>query len=388
MRIGIITDETDTGDLGSPQTPKQLVGFGYYTLNLVRNILLQDKKNEYYLIHRRKEDHEIYKMGAREIIIPYNPRFPFSTIRNFIALPLTLRKYNLDVVHHLASIGPFFFKPLIKGKSVQTIHELLPLRYPESFELPVRLAFRLLLPKIARNADYIFTACTPSKIDIGRRFKVPLSKIGVIFPGTDPRITRLDKESSRKRLRAKYGIKGRYMLFVSTLEAKKNIPTLLKAYKKLRERGLTQTLVLVGKKGYGYDQIATAISELKLKNNVALPGYVPLEDLSAFYSGADAFVFPAFDAGNITIADAMKCGCPVIAADGGENFLEAYGDACVRVGTNDIDGYVAAVERIIKDRRFAELMIRKGLAQARKLTWKESALQTIAVYEKLGSGAI
>lgn len=375
LKIGIITDETDT----------QLVGFGYYTLNLVKHILLLDKKNEYYLIHRKKENHEIYSM-ANEIIIPYNKRFPFSTIRNFITLPLKLRKYNLDVVHHLASIGPFVFKSFIKGKAVQTIHELLPLRYPESFEFPVRTVFKLLIPRIARNVDHIFTACTPSKIDISRRFKVPLEKIEVIFPGTDPRIKPMSKEAARKKVAAKYRVRKPYLLFVSTLEAKKNIPTLLKAYRKLLDSGLKHALILVGKKGYGYEQIAASIRELGLQNDVVLPGYVPLEDLPAFYSAADAFVFPAFDAGNMTIGDAMKCGCPVIAASGEENFLEAYGNACIRVGTNDVDGYVAAVEKIVGNRKFAAKMQRKSLAQARKLTWEASARQTIAAYERLCSG--
>ncbi len=388
MRIGIITDETDTGDLRSPQTPKQLVGFGYYTLNLVRHILLQDKKNEYYLIHRKKESHDIYGM-AKEIIIPYTPRFPFSTVRNFITLPLKLRKYNLDVTHHLTSTGPFAFKPLVKGKAVETIHEIMPLLYPQCFELPVRLVFRFLLPRVAKNADYIFTACSNSRAELGRRFGIPLDRIGIIYPGTDPIFKPLDRKKCRERIRKKFGIKGSYILFVSTLEAKKNVPTLLKAYRELKERGCKHKLVLIGRKGYGYGKIESAMKELetesRTESSIITPGYVPLEDLPAFYNAADVFAFPAVDSGNMTVVDAMKCGCPVVVSNGGGG-PEVVGDAGIKVGVYDSKGYADAIEKVIENKKLAGTMRRKGLQQAKKFSWEKSAKQTIEAYERLGSG--
>lgn len=382
MKIGIITDETDTGDLRSPQTPKQLVGFGYYTLNLVRHILLLDKKNEYYLIHRRKESHEIYRM-AKEIIIPYTPRFPFSTIRNFITLPIKLRKYDLDVIHHLTSTGPFVFKPLVKGRAVETIHEILPILYPKCFEPTVRVVFGLLLPRIAKNADYIFTACENSRKEMSRRFGIPLEKIGIIYPGTDPIFKPLDKKKCKEKLRKKFGIKKSFILFVSTLEAKKNIPTLLKAYKELKERGCKHALVLIGRKGYGYDGIDSAIKELKLEQDVITPGYVKLEDLPAFYNAADVFAFPAVDSGNMTVVDAMKCGCPVVLSNGGGG-PEVAGNAGITVGVYDSKGYADAIEKVIENKKLASSMRIKSVKEARKFSWEKSARKTIEAYEQLG----
>src|SRR3989338_6695824 len=189
LKIGIITDETD----------QQLVGFGNYTVNLVKHILLLDRKNEYYLIHRKPENHKIYKMGAKEIIIPYNPRFPFSTIRNFITMPWRLRKYNLDIVHHMTITGPFLFRPLMNFKAVETIHELLAVVYPKCFEWQVRKVFGMLLPIIARNSDYIFTAGEKWKAEISRRYRVRPEKIVVIHPGADPAYRPLDKQRSEER---------------------------------------------------------------------------------------------------------------------------------------------------------------------------------------------
>lgn len=374
LKIGIITEETDT----------QLVGFGNYTIQLTKHILQQDKKNEYYLIHRKPEQNEIYHMGAKEIIVPYNPRFPFSTIRNFITLPLRLRKYKLDIVHHMTITGPFLFKPLMNFKAVETIHEILALKYPKSFELPVRLVFKLLLPRIASNADHIFTTGRSSRDDIIREFKISPDKISIIYQGINPIFKPLDQKKCKEQIRKKYGISGSYLLFVSTLEGKKNVPTLLKAYKKLKENGIKHKLVLVGRKGYGYDEIEKTIRDLSLENEVAMPGYVPLEDLPLFYGGADVFVFPAYEGLNMTLLEAMKCGCPVVVSNGGAS-REAVRDAGIIVDIFDSDGYAKAIERVLNDAKLAESMRRKSINEAKRFTWQDAAKQTIDVYERLGA---
>lgn len=373
LRIGIITDETDT----------QLVGFGTYTLKLVKAILETDKKNEYYLIHRRKEEHEIYRMGAKEIIVPYNPRFPFSTIRNFITLPLKLRKYKLDVVHHMTITGPFLFKRLMNFKAVETVHELLAVAHPECFELPVRMVFRALLPRIARNSDYIFTAGERWKAEISRRYSIAPEKIGIIHPGSDAAYRPLDKHKCKGIIKKKYGITEPYFLFVSTLEAKKNIPTLLKAYRLLKDRGYTHKLALVGRKGYGYEKIESAIRQLQLEKDVIMPGYARFEDLPAFYNAAEAFVFPAYDSFNMTVVDAMKCGCPVIASNGW-GAEEGMGRAAILVDVKNAAAYADAMQRIIDDKKLAAGLRKKSLQKAESFEWKKSARKTIEVYEQLG----
>lgn len=373
MRIGIITDETDT----------QLVGFGTYTINLVKHILLLDKKNDYFLIHRKKEQHEIYKMGANEIIVPYNPRFPFSTIRNFITLPLKLRKYKLDVVHHMTITGPFLLKPLMNFKAVETIHELLAVVYPKCFELPVRTVFRMLLPPIARNSDYIFTAGEKWKDEISRRYSVPSGKIGVIHPGSHPAYKPMDRKKCREEIRKRYGIKEPFLLFVSTLEAKKNVPTLLKAFRMLKDRDYPHKLVLVGRKGYGYSEVEAAMRQLSLGNSIVMPGYVPFEDLPKFYNAAEMFVFPAYDSFNMTVVDAMKCGCPIVASNGG-GAEEGMGGAAILIGVMDAKGYAEAMQKIIDSPKIAASMRKKSIQKAREFSWEKAAKKTIAAYEKLG----
>jgi len=299
-------------------------------------------------------------------------------------MPWRLRKYNLDIVHHMTITGPFLFRPLMNFKAVETIHELLAVVHPECFEWQVRKVFGMLLPMIARNSDYIFTAGEKWKAEISRRYRVRPEKIGVIHPGADPAYRPLDKQMCKGAIKKKYGITGPYFLFVSTLEAKKNMPTLLKAYKLLKDKGYNHKLVLAGRKGYGYKEAENAIRQLQLEKDVIMPGYAKFEDLPEFYNAADAFVFPAYDSFNMTIIDAMKCGCPIIASNGG-GALEGLGGAAILVDVMDAKGYADAMQRVIDDKKLAASLKKKSLRKAKDFSWKKAAEQTIKAYEMLGS---
>ena len=360
-----------------------MAGLGTYTYNIVKNILQQDRENDYFLIHRKKEKHDIYSM-AKEIILPSGP-FPLSTMRNFVTLPLKLRKYDLDIIHHTSSIGPFVSKHFMpkKGKTIETIHDIIPLIYPENFELPVRISFKYLLPRIVKNADRLLAVSEHSKNDIIRRFKIPPDKISVAYDGVDSTFKPLNKKKCKEKLE-KYGIKDSFLLFVSTLEAKKNIPTALKAYALLKQNGVKHKFVLVGKKGYGYGKIADTISELELENDVIMPGYAPLEELPLFYNAADAFVLPSLYEGfGIPAVEAMKCGCPVVASNAGA-LPEIVGKAGKLVNALDAKGYASAIKEILENKKTAAEMKKKGLKNSERFSWKESARRIIKVYEEMG----
>lgn len=372
MKIGIITDETDT----------QLVGLGTYTINLVRQILLQDKKNDYWLVHRRREEQDIYSL-AKEIIIPSH-RFPISAIRNFITMPLKLRKEKLDIVHHTSSIGPFVFRQMLPGKkNIQTIHDLIPLLHPELHELPVRIAFKYLLPKVARNVDHIITSSEKSKSDILRRFGMRPEKITVVYPAPSEKFGIMDKKIARLRVEKRFGIKEPYILCIGTLEKKKNIPTLLKAYNELRQKGIKHKLLLVGKKGFGSEEIISLINELGIGKDAIILGYAAFEDLPALYNAAAVFVFPsAYDGFGMPVAEALRCGCPAVVSDAG-GVPEAVGDSGRVVGVYDVKGYSDALIEILENESIARELSRKGHKYSMRFSWKASAKKVLDAYESL-----
>ncbi|MFH1182151.1 MAG: glycosyltransferase family 1 protein [Candidatus Woesearchaeota archaeon] len=376
MKIGIITDETDT----------PLVGLGTYTLNITKQILLQDKKNEYWLVHRRREKHDIYSM-AHEEIIP-SGKFPLSIIRNFITLPLKLRKQKFDIVHHTSSIGPFVFRQILPGKkNIQSVLDIIPLLHPELHELPVRIAFKFLLPKAVGNSDHIITCSENSKKDIMRRFGIKPEKITVTYLAPNERFRIISRKIAKENVARRFGIKEPYILYVGALEAKKNIPTLLRAYSILKQKGIRHKLVLAGKRGYGYEAIPAVIKKLSLGKDVVELGQVKnayfSDDLVMLYNAADAFVFPSvYEGFGMPAAEAMRCGCPVVASNGG-SLAEVVADAGKIVDVYDAEGYSSAIMEILENSRTAKELARKGLKNSERFSWKESAKKTIEVYENI-----
>ena len=377
MKIAIITDETDT----------QHSGLGVYTINIVRNILKLDKKNEYYLIHRKKENEEIYSM-AKEIIVPYNPRFPFSFIRNFITLPLKLRKYDFDVVHHAGNIGPFIFKAILptrRGKTIQTLYDIIPLLHPETYERPVRMAFKYLLPRALNNADTILAISESARQDAVNKLGIDGSKILITYPAPSEQFKALNskqRSAARKFLKQKYNIGSSYILYAGSLESKKNVQTLVKAYSLLKKKNIGQKLVLVGKKGYRNEAIFAEIKEHGLEKDVIWLGYTPLwPDLVYIYNCADVFVFPSvYEGFGIPIIEAMACGCPVITSNRG-SLPEVAGNAAIILDAYDTEGFAEAIHKVLNNKKFASAMAKKGLANAKRFSWKKSAEKTIEAYE-------
>ncbi|MBI2133047.1 glycosyltransferase family 4 protein [Candidatus Woesearchaeota archaeon] len=368
MKIAIITDETEGN----------AVGMGTYILNLTENILKTDRENEYFLIHRKKEEHRIYSM-ANEIIIPYNPKFPFSTIRNFITLPKELRKHNFDIIHHPTNIGPFAFKsvwPTKKGKCIQTIHDLIPLLFKNTHEKAVRMAFEHILPRVARNCDKIITVSQASKRDIISRLKVSANKISVIYEAASD----IYKPQKRSNPLLKYGANGEYILFVGALEPKKNLTTLIKAYSMLRNKD--HKLVLCGKKGWYYKDILGEIMKHGIERDVIFTGYVPLEEMPAMYSNASVFCFPSLYEGfGLPVLEAMKCGVPVIASNTG-SIPEIAGNAAIFTDPNDPKELSEKIDETITSKKLKETLKRKGIEQASKFSWKKTAKETIKAYQE------
>ncbi len=377
MKIAIITDETDT----------QHSGLGIYTINIVRNILQLDKKNEYYLVHRKKENDNIYSM-AKEIIVPYNPRFPFSFIRNFITLPLKLRKYDFDVVHHTGNIGPFIFKaisPTRKGRTIQTLFDIIPLLHPETYERSVRMAFKYLLPMALHNADIILAISESARQDAVKKLGIESSKILITHPAPNEQfriLTNKQLSAARKFLKHKYSIASRYILYAGSLESKKNVQTLVRAYSLLKKKGIEQKLVLVGKKGYRNEEIFAEIKRQGLEKDIIWLGYTPLSpDLVYIYNCADVFVFPSvYEGFGMPVIESMACGCPVITSNRG-SLPEVAGNAAIILDAYDTEGFARAIHKVLNDKKFAAAMAKKGLANAKRFSWKKSAEKTIKAYE-------
>jgi glycosyltransferase involved in cell wall biosynthesis len=193
-----------------------------------------------------------------------------------------------------------------------------------------------------------------------------------------------DKEL--QRVRHTYGIDGDYVLSVGSIQPRKNLVRLIKAYAALRGAragNKCPKLVIVGKCAWLYDETLRALEQTGVEDSVVLTGYVPEPDLPALYSGALCFIYPSYFEGfGLPPLEAMKCGAPVIVGNA-TSLPEVVGEAALKVDPFDVSAIAAAMDQLINNSELrAELRV-KGLARAKMFDWNDTAQRTLAVYEQV-----
>jgi len=369
MKIGIITDAIDD-NAGGIQT---------YVRSLVENIFQIDKKNKYYLIHHKKSSDSIYK-NRKEILIPLK-RFPFyREIRKVILMPFILRKYRLDLVHETAQIGPFFLPS--NFKKIITIHDLVPLIYPETHSLLTWIHHRIGLQLILNKVDKIIAVSNSTKRDILKFFNIPENKITVIQEGHFDYYKPINDKAVLNKIKKKYNLTFKFILFVGTLEPRKNICRVIQALVNVRKEFPELKLVITGKKGWKYKEVFRLINKLKLNENIIFTGYVPEEDLPVLNNLAELLVYPSLYEGfGLSPLGAMKCGCPVVSSNT-SSIPEVVGDAGILVNPFSIKGIAEGILNILKNDKYKSQLIKKGLSQSRLFNWKRFTHQTIELYKE------
>jgi glycosyltransferase involved in cell wall biosynthesis len=186
-------------------------------------------------------------------------------------------------------------------------------------------------------------------------------------------------------VRARYGLPDRYLLFVGTVEPRKNLTRLLAAFESIHADGLTDGLVIVGKRGWLYGDFFARLEESPLREAVLFPGYVPDGDLPAFYAGAQALILPSvYEGFGLPVLEAMACGTPAVASSA-PSIPEIGGDAALYFDPLDVEAMVGAIRRLLRDASLRDEMRRRGLAQATQFSWQRAAAETRAVYDALAS---
>lgn len=366
MKIGLITDNID----------KESAGVGSYARNLTNSLLKIDKESEYIFIHNRYND--FYK-DKNQIIIKSINNPLFNAIRKFISFPIIFMNKNFDLIHDTYHFFPYLINKRIK--KIVTIHDITPILNFEKHRIVSVLGHRLLLNKVLNKVNKIITVSKSTKKDIVKNFNISPKKITVTLLAADKKYRLLSNQIVNK-VRKKYKLNFPYILYVGTLEPRKNIPNLLKAYSKIKDK-LSHKLVITGKKGWKYKEIFETIDNLKLEKDVLFTGYVPEEDLPALYNGAELFVFPSFYEGfGLPPLEAMQCGCPVITSNT-SSLPEVVGNAGIMVDPNNIDELARQMQRVLTDKKQRQSMIKEGLKQAKKFSWEKCARETLKVYKEV-----
>lgn len=269
-------------------------------------------------------------------------------------------------------------------RSVVTIHDLGFLHHPEAHTRIQRIYYRIFTRLSARRASHIIAISEATKRDLQHFYGTPGDRISVIYHGVDDRFKPIDDRDDLDRVLSRYGIDGPYLLFVSTVQPRKNVARLIEAFALAHRRGVDALLVLAGKRGWLADQIERRAAELGIEDRVRFVGYVADADLPALLSGALAYVIPSLYEGfGMTVLEAQACGAPVLASTT-SSLPEVVGDAGLLVDPRDVGAIADGLLRLATKPDLRADLRARGLKHVKGWTWDRAARQTLDVLERAG----
>ncbi len=297
-------------------------------------------------------------------------------------LPVELARYKAQVVHGLVNVLPL--APRLPG--VVTVHDLSFVRTPETLPPLKRAYLARLCAASVRRARAVIAVSRQTADDVEHYFGVPPNKVRVILNRVAPEFTPGPRRA-QEQFRAAHGLPTRYLLYRGTLGPRKNLEMLVRAFGKWRtlapEAAAGVKLVLAGGKGWYYDTIFTAVNSLGLTGEVLFPGFVPSAELPDWYRGAEAFVYPSmFEGFGLPVLEAMACGTPVICSQAA-SLREVAGTAALTLPAADEGAWVNAMHLLCDQPAMAAELRLRGLEQAAKFSWPQSAQKTIQVYNEM-----
>ena len=349
-------------------TVKKKTGVGYYTLNLINALARIDTENTYWLYSQIKP----FSFTKRPPPLP-GPNFKHKIERRKNRdgkLP-----YNFDVYHS----SSFELLPADDTRLVAVVHDIIPQVFPQGHTKDAISRLHKKLQNYLDRASAVIVDSKCSKNDLVTHFNVAQDRVKVVYPGVGEDFAPASK-SLYKLLQNKYNICSNYILYIGTIEPRKNIKGLIKAFGLLKAKGnIAQKLVIVGMKGWMSDDIYRLADKFGLDSEVIFTGYVPREHLKIFYSFADVLVFPSFYEGaGLPVLEAFACGTPVVSSNV-SSIPELAGDAALLVDPYSPQKIAEAIERVLTDNALSQQMIEKGLQRAKEFSWDRTAQQTLKV---------
>lgn len=367
-------------------------GIGLHVRELVQALAAIDRTNEYLLYYPAGWGDKGVAFPDLPLPANFRPRpvrFPSRWAGDHMQLwwkwylPWFLRRDRLDVFH-----GPnHFLAPYKRGRTVVTIHDLayfhMPVHGPIMDEM-----LRTWTRRALQWADAVIALSENTRRDI-EALGVPPERIRVIYGGG-----RIVPESQIQyervgEMRKTLGVPERYILFVGTLQPRKNVPFLVRGFARLkRETGLPHKLVLAGHRDVAGDEIEALARELGIADDVIITGYVESWHLPLLYKGADLFVLPTrYEGFTLVTLEAMAYGTPVIATDT-SSIREGVGDAALLVEVDDDVALASQMKSVLTDDVVRSRLIASGRDRTAMFTWANNARETLSLYRELGAGSL
>jgi glycosyltransferase involved in cell wall biosynthesis len=308
-------------------------------------------------------------------------RAPVRILWEQVFQPLHLRALGVDVAHCPGFVGPLAGAP----RTVLTIHDLSFFRFPERLPAGRRRYLQTFTRLSARRADLVLCDSQHTANDVQDILAVPQAKLRVVYPGVEPRF-QPPAPDALARFRSEKGLPDRFLLYLGTLEPRKNLGLLLRAYARLRPDFPDLGLVLAGGRGWMVDDLFRGMEELGLSGRVLLPGYVPDAEQPLWYGAATALVYPSvYEGFGLPPLEAMACGAPVAVAQT-SSLPEVVGEAGLYFDPFHEESLIAALRGLLTDDAMREQFRTAGLAQAARFSWRATAEGCLAAYQEAALG--
>lgn len=302
---------------------------------------------------------------------------PFPRLWTHLRLAWELHRRPPDVFFTPAHVIPLTYF----GRSVATVHDLGYHTFPQAHTWSQLAYLRWSTRHNSRRSRRIIADSQTTRADLGRFCTIDQAKIDVIYPGVDPELKPVTDQDRLKAVQQKYGVTPPYLLYIGTLQPRKNLARLIQAY---AASNVQHQLVLAGKAGWLAQSILDTISNLHspISNLIRLPGFVHDGDKAALISGATALLYPSLYEGfGFPVLEAQACGTVVLCANS-SSLPEVAGAAALMVDPLDTAAMTAAIQRLASDEPLRQQLIEKGFENVKRFNWQKTAVQTLATLEQ------
>jgi len=364
------------------QIPIQKTGIGVYGLNLISEIHKLDNNNCYYILVQDDDSSLNFINKSNFEIIRVSSKFFRNIYARLILeqlfIPYMIIKYRINIIHALH----YSFPVLVFAKRIVTIPDMTFLKYPRCHAFTKKHYFGLFIYLSHILADKIITISKSSRSDYLQKFKCDENKVYVTYLGVKGTFNSQTENNQNKikEIKNKYAINKDYILFMGTLEPRKNIKNLILAFSKLIKNIPSYKLVIAGKKGWDFNETFKLVDKLSLGQYIIFTDFVSEEDKPFLIAGSKIFVYPSLYEGfGLPVLEAMSCGKPTITSNS-SSLPEIAGDAALLTDPLNTDKLYNDIKRLLEDNGLYNNLINKSIEQSRKFSWEKTAKETINVY--------
>jgi len=363
MKIGLMI--RNLGEMG---------GINVYTVNLIENLLKIDKSDKFIFIYNDKNligRYSRYK-NVKEIAVESR----FKLYWDQILVPKIIKKENIDIIFNPKLSIPLF----TKAHKVLMIHGAEQFAVKSAFKWYDRIYVQIMMPLYAKFADEVLTTTKTGIDDLSGYLKIPKVKFAFAYEGVHERFKVLNNNLLNE-VKKRYNLPDKFILFIVGLTPLKNFGRVVQAFDIINQKH-DYKLVVIGFNRFKFENELKVAEGLKEKNKIIFPGFIPDEDLPAFYNLAHLLIFPSLYEGfGLPVLEAMACGCPIVTTKTGCT-KEVTDKAALLADPYNIQDIAEQIEKLIIDKELRDQLIKSGFERVKNFSWEKCATETLEILRK------